>query len=66
MMRVGHAKKRAGGGIEREDLYNLAPQDRVDYFYPSFEADWNNRIEAWRKKCVAYIICISDVMKVRS
>ena len=50
MMSVGYEKRKAGAGIEREDLYNLAPPDTVDMFYPPFERDWNKSINRWRNR----------------
>ena len=55
MMSVGYEKRKAGSGIEREDLYNLAPPDTVDMFYPPFEKDWNKSINRWRNRSYIYI-----------
>jgi len=50
MMNAGYKKKKEGGGIERSDLYFLAPQDRVQFYFSKFMRQWSEAVDSWRQK----------------
>ncbi|KAF6018307.1 hypothetical protein EB796_023393 [Bugula neritina] len=52
MMNAGYKKKQEGGGIERSDLYFLAPQDRVQFYFPKFMRQWSEAVDSWRQNKV--------------